>query len=91
MPELEEGEAESIIQAQEKGADRVILDEKKARRVASNMSIQPVGVARLLFRLQLDGHIEDARKLINKLRRELKFRISEDVIKEASLKAQEPI
>ncbi len=91
MPELDEGEAESIIQAQEKYADRVILDERKARRVASNMSIQPVGVARLLFRLQRDGHIADARKLINRLKKELKFRISEDVIKEASLKAEEPI
>lgn len=91
MPELDEGEAESITQAQEKHADRVILDEKKARRVAFNMSIQPVGVARLLFRLQRDGHIEDARKLINQLKKELKFRISEDVIKEASLKAEDPI
>ncbi len=91
MPELEEGEAESITQAQEKGADRVILDEKKARRIASNMSIQPVGVARLLFRLQRDGQIEDARKLINRLKKELKFRISDDVIKEASLKAEDPI
>ncbi len=91
MPELDEGEAESITQAQEIRADRVILDEKKARSVASNMSIQPVGVARILFRLQRDGQIEDARKLINRLKRELKFRISEDVIKEASLKAGEPI
>jgi len=91
MPEIEEGEAESIIQAQEKGADRVILDEKKARGVASNMSIQPVGVARLLFRLQRDGQIEDARKLINRLKVELKFRISEEVIKEASLRAEDPI
>ncbi len=69
----------------------MILDEKKARSVASNMSIQPVGVARILFRLQRDGQIEDAGKLINRLKRELKFRISEDVIKEASLKAEEPM
>jgi hypothetical protein len=55
------------------------------------MSIQPVGVARILFRLQRDGQIEDAGKLINRLKRELKFRISEDVIKEASLKTEEPI
>ena len=91
MLQLEEGEAESIIQAQEKEADRVILDEKKARKVASNMSIQPVGVARLLFRLEREGHIEDARKLITRLRKELSFRISENVVEEASRKAEEPI
>jgi predicted nucleic acid-binding protein len=91
MPQLEEGEAESITQAQEKGADRVILDEKKARAVASNMRIQPVGVARLLFRLERDGHIADAEMLIKKLKKELRFRISENVMKEARFKAEEPI
>lgn len=89
--QLEEGEAESIIQAQEKEADRVILDEKKARKVASNMSIQPVGLARLLFRMEREGHIDDARKLITKLRKELSFRISEKVVEEAHRKAEEPI
>jgi len=48
-------------------------------------------VARLLFRLERDGEIEDARKLIKRLKKELRFRISEDVIKEASRKAEEPI
>jgi hypothetical protein len=55
------------------------------------MGIQPVGVARLLFWLQRDGQVEDARKLIHRLKRELKFPISEEVIKEAALRADEPI
>ncbi len=37
MPQLDEGEAEGITQAQEKALDRIILDEKKARAVAANV------------------------------------------------------
>lgn len=91
MPPLNEGEAEGIIQAQEKGIDQVIFDEREARKIASRMGIATVGIARLLFRLERDGHIEDARKLIKKLERELKFRISKEVIEEARLKSDQPI
>jgi predicted nucleic acid-binding protein len=88
---LDEGEAEGIIQAQEKGIEEVIFDEKEARHIASLMGITPIGVARLLFRLERDGHIEDANKLIKKIQKELKFRISKKVVEEARQKSEEPI
>jgi predicted nucleic acid-binding protein len=91
MPQLEEGEAEGITQAQEKALDRIILDEKKARAVAANMRIQPIGVARLLFRLERDGQIESAALLIARLKKELRFRISAELVEEARAKAEEPI
>lgn len=91
IPQLDEGEAEGIIQAQENGIRHIILDERKARAVASNMSIKPVGIARLLFRIELDGQIDDAAALIQKLRVGLRFRISEDVLIEARTRAEEPI
>jgi predicted nucleic acid-binding protein len=91
MPPLNEGEAEGIIQAQESSADRLILDEKEEREIAENMGIQPVGVARLLFRLERDGQVEDAGKLIKRLQKELKFRISKKVVDEARLRSEEPI
>lgn len=91
MPPLNEGEAEGIIQAQENGIDHVIFDEREARKIATRMGITTIGVARLLFRLERDGQIEDADKLIKKLEKELKFRISQEVVEEARIKSDEPI
>jgi hypothetical protein len=91
MPPLNEGEAEGIIQAQENGIDYVIFDEREARKIATRMGITTIGVARLLFRLERDGHVKDAAKLIEKLERELKFRISKEVVEEARVKSYKPI
>lgn len=85
------GEADAITQAQERSAGFFIGDDLDARTVAERMSIQPIGVARLLFRLNADGDADDPRRLIQKLRRDLDFRISNLVIQEASAKASEPI
>ena len=91
MPPLNEGEAEGIIQAQENGIDHVIFDEREARKIATRMGINTVGIARLLFRLEREGHVNDAAKLIQKLEGELKFRISKAVVEEARLRSEDPI
>jgi predicted nucleic acid-binding protein len=85
------GEADAITQAQERSARFFIGDDLDARTVAARMSIQPVGVARLLFRMNVEGDADDPRRLIQKLRRDLDFRISNLVIQEASAKASQPI
>jgi len=91
IPPLNEGEAEGITQAQENGIEEVIFDEREARKIATRMGITTIGVARLLFRFERDGQIEDANKLIKKLEKELRFRISKEVVEEARLKSDEPI
>jgi predicted nucleic acid-binding protein len=88
---IHSGEADAITQAQERNARFFIGDDLDARTVAERMSIQPVGVARLLFRLSVEGDANDPRHLIQKLRRDLGFRISNLVIQEAAAKASEPI
>jgi predicted nucleic acid-binding protein len=88
---IHSGEADAITQAQERNARFFIGDDLDARTVAERMSIQPVGVARLLFRLSVDGDADDPHRLIQKLRRDLNFRISRLVIQEAAAKASEPI
>ncbi len=88
---IHSGEADAITQAQERNVRFFIGDDLDARTVAERMSIQPVGVARLLFRLNVDGDADDPRRLIRKLQRDLNFRISNPVIQEASAKRWEPI
>jgi predicted nucleic acid-binding protein len=88
---IHSGEADAITQAQERSARFFIGDDLRARTVAERMSIQPVGVARLLFRLSVEGDADDPHRLIQKLRRDLGFRISNIVIQDAVAKASEPI
>lgn len=88
---IHSGEADAITQAQEKSVRFFIGDDLDARIIAERMSMQPIGVARLLFRLNADGDADDPYRLIQKLESDLNFRISNLVIQEAAAKASEPI
>jgi uncharacterized protein len=91
--ELDPGEAEALIQAQEKNAAYFIGDDRQARETASNMGQRVVGTVRILARLALEGTVPDVRKLVRDLRRDpnLKFRVSDEVLEEAIAKAGDPI
>jgi len=89
--ELHQGEAEALIQAQEKQAPYFIGDEKRARMIAARMGRKPVGTLRLLARLNLEGRAPELRGLVQILRRDLDFRASEEIVQQAIDLAAEPI
>ena len=89
--ELDPGEAEAIIQAQEKDAAYFIGDDKRARENASNMGRKVVGTVGILARLNLEGKVPDVHSLVRKLRRDRRFRVSDEVLRQAIAKANEPI
>jgi predicted nucleic acid-binding protein len=89
--ELDEGEAEGLVQAQEKEAEFFIADESRARSISERRGLTPVGTVRLLARLCLEGHAENARALVLKLRRDLNFRVRNDVVESAIASAGAPI
>jgi uncharacterized protein len=89
--ELHEGEAEALIQAQEKSAMFFVGDEKRAREIAEKMGLTAVGTVRILARLNQDGLAAEPKSLVRKLRRDLRFRISDRVVEEAIAIATEPI
>jgi predicted nucleic acid-binding protein len=88
---LGSGEAEALVQAQERGAGFFIADEKVARDQAARQGLTSVGTVRLLARLSLEGHAEDVRTLVARLRRDLRFRIEEAVVRGAIKEASIPI
>lgn len=89
--ELDEGEAEALVQAQERNARYFIGDERRAREISERLGLKVVGTVRLLARLSLEPGGQDTSKLVKKLRKELKFRVSEAVLREAIALASEPI
>lgn len=88
---LHEGEAEALVQAQERGAGFFIGDDLGARRIAEAQGLRPVGTTRILARLSLEGRAGDTRGLIQRLRNEVSFFIADDVIERAIATASEPL
>ena len=89
--ELHKGEAEALIQAQEKQAPYFIGDEKRAREIAARMGRKAVGTLRQLARLNLENRAPELTSLVEILRRELDFRVSDEIVQQAIDLAAEPI
>lgn len=89
--ELDEGEAEALVQAQETAATFFIGDERRARSIAENLGLTCRGTIRLIARLHLEGRAGDPRALAQKLQQDLGFHVSKEVIESAIATAGEPI
>jgi len=79
LHELDRGEAEVIILAQEQTADEVIIDEKVARMQAIVLGLKVVGTLGLLLRAKKRGLIYEIRPLIDKIL-EGGIHIHEDIV-----------
>ena len=91
LDRLGDGEAEGLVQAQEKEARFFIADEVRARAVSEKQGLVAVGTVRLIARLALEGQADDTRSLVHRLRRELAARLADDVLEKAIASAQSPI
>jgi predicted nucleic acid-binding protein len=89
--ELDAGEAEGLIQAQERKAVAFIGDESRARKIGINLGLKSVGTVRLLARLYLEGRAGETTTLARKLQRDLNFRITDEILRAAIAMAPEPI
>ncbi len=80
--QMDAGEAEAIALAMELGDVLLILDDKKARRVAQQLGLKVIGTVGMLLRGKRQGVIAEIKPLISALRR-ADFRISEGIVREA--------
>lgn len=89
--DLDAGEAEGLVQAQEKGAEFFLVDERKARTISMRRGLTAYGTVRLLARFCLEGYAEDTWKLVRRLRKEQDFRVRDEVVRKAIASAETPI
>jgi predicted nucleic acid-binding protein len=90
-PAIDEGEAEALIQAQEKGAAFFIGDDKRAREIAEAQGLKPVGTVGILARLELEGRADETMLLVKELRDRFDFRVTDEIVAQAIATAIEPL
>lgn len=84
--ELEQGEAEVIILAKEKGIKNVLIDDKVARLQAKVLGLDVIGTLGLLLKAKKKGILLDIKSSIEKMQEKgiwIKEEIVEGLIKEA--------
>lgn len=75
MADLDAGESEAIALAIESGAERVVLDDLDARRLADRLGLSRIGTLGLLLAAKLRGELPSLRAEIDRLRK-AGFRVS---------------
>ncbi len=76
------GESEAIVLASETSAARLILDDKKARRIAQQLGVPVTGTLALLLRAKRQGLIPHLREVLDDLAA-ASFRISDALVRDA--------
>ncbi len=79
--ELDDGEAESIVLAQEQKASYLLIDEKKGRRIAKREGLKVIGLLGILIQAKQTGLIPLLKPEIEALTSKLEFRLHDKLIK----------
>ncbi len=74
--ELDLGESEAIALAEELGADTLLIDEAKGRKIASERGIQVTGLLGVLLASKANGFIQQVVPVMDELIEKANFRIS---------------
>lgn len=80
---IDRGEAEAIIQARERQVTEVLIDERRGRSVAERHSLHVRGILGLLIEFKRVGVVSEVKPLIDKIKRDLDYRIAEELLQQA--------
>jgi uncharacterized protein len=80
---LNAGEAEAIVLAKEISADRLLIDERKGRRLAQAEGVRVIGLVGVVLLAKRKGLIPNARELIERLVNEAGVYLDPELINSA--------
>lgn len=79
MTELDEGEAQAIALAVEVNADLILMDEMKGRALAEQQGLKITGLFGVLLRAKHRGLIQQIKPIMEQLKSEIGFYISDSL------------
>ena len=79
MLQLDAGESESIILAEELHADFLLVDERKATRIANERGLTTIGILGVILLAKQSNHITSAKLLLDDLRLKTTFHFSDSL------------
>ncbi len=77
--QLDSGESEALALALERGADLLLVDERRARRVAELMGMKVIGVLGVLLQAKQKGLIQEVGAVLDSLTTRAAFRVSQQI------------
>ena len=77
--DLDCGESETIVLAVEQKADLVLMDETEGRHKAKRLGLNVTGVIGIFLEAKSKGHISQIKPLLDRLRQEAGFYLSDNV------------
>lgn len=83
LRQVDAGEAEAIALAEELNADRLLMDERKGRRLAREHGLAVVGLVGVVLLAKQARLIPSARDLFSRLDREAGVYLGEELVREA--------
>jgi len=86
--EIDEGEASAITLAIEKARVLIILDDYKARKLASRLNLAYTGTFGIILKAKKIGAINSVKPILEKIRK-TNFRFSESIYNEILIEADE--
>jgi uncharacterized protein len=79
MLQLDAGESESIILAEELNADFLLVDERKATKIANERGLTTIGILGVILLAKQNNHIASAKLLLDDLRLKTTFHFSDSL------------
>ena len=79
MLQLDAGESESIVLAEELNADFLLVDERKATKIANERGLTTIGILGVILLAKQNNHIASAKLLLDDLRLKTTFHFSDSL------------